>query len=124
MSRPGRSYGPARAGGAQERGISIQRRQELGQQARRGGARAADAFRARRERRAGAQGFASLDALLHQRYVIDRALVEDICAELGCSYAALRKDFAAAGIALRRGRPSHRAPMPGGRAAAAASDDG
>jgi hypothetical protein len=49
------------------------------------GERRAEAFRARRERRARELGYADLAAYLHQRYVVDGARVEDLARELAAA---------------------------------------
>ena len=67
------------------------------------GVRRAEAFRARRERRARELGFPDLAAYLHQRYVVDGARVVDLARELGAALSAVIADMNRAGICRQPG---------------------
>jgi hypothetical protein len=65
------------------------------------GKRRAEAFRARRERRARELGYADVAACLEQRYVVDGALVETLAGELGAALSAVVAEMDQAGIPRR-----------------------
>jgi hypothetical protein len=91
-----------------ERGLSPQRLAELRRVGAALGRRRGDRYRRAREQRARALGFASLNEYLRVRYQEQERLLEELQAELGCSYSALRGDLDAAGITPRRGRRPQR----------------
>ena len=62
------------------------------------GKRRAEAFRARRERRARELGYADVAAYLEQRYVVDGAHVETLAGELGAALSAVVAEMDLAGI--------------------------
>ena len=84
-----------------ERGRALERRRRTQEQGRRIGTARAARYRERRERRARALGFADVEALLRQAYVVEGKAVADIAAELGCAEITLIGEMERLGIARR-----------------------
>jgi hypothetical protein len=110
MARSGELQAIARETAAQQP-MPAARARRLVAQGRELGLGRSAAFRARREARARALGFPDLDAYYRQRYVADRARLDDLRAELGAAWSAVRADLGAAGIEVTR-EPPRRRPRP------------
>jgi hypothetical protein len=80
------------------------------------GQRRAAGFRAQRDRRAQALGYADAEQLIRQRYEIDDATVADLAAALGCAEITVTTEMNRLGI---RRRPQEQRLAQGRRALAA-----
>jgi hypothetical protein len=84
-----------------QRGRALERRRRTQQQGRRVSAARIARFREHRERRARELGFADVDALVRQRYVVDGASVAEIADALGCAAITLIDEMERLGIPRR-----------------------
>jgi len=87
-----------------ERPAALERQWQLAASGSRLGTARADAFRARREQRACALGYVSLEDFYRRRYHDRHARVDELAAELACAYSAVRGDLERFGLGPDRGR--------------------
>ena len=87
-----------------ERPASLERQQQLVAGGSRLGSTRADTFRALREQRAQALGHEDLEDFYRVRYRRQRARLEELAAELGCSESAVRGDLRRHGLGPDRSR--------------------
>jgi hypothetical protein len=83
---------------AMAEGVTLERQRQLAASGSRLGTARADAFRTRREQRARALGYVSLEDFYRRRYRDQHARVDELAAELACAYSAVRGDLERFGL--------------------------